>query len=558
MLVLTCIAASYADDEATQQQQLWSRFASALGDSETPRAFDREYFLPGHQFEPNDPAQRAKAEEYAHLLIRLAREQLPTNPTWAYQLLHEAAYYGRDNLADKVVQHKSKSLQTRRATRSHPRLKWKRGDYFRITSEHYQVVSRDEQTGREIAKRLETLYAVWRQLFFECWSDHRSLQKALDRKKLLAPRTSRLHRVVLFANQQAYTQFLQKAQPRIGITRGFYDIASRTSYFFDSQPPNVDTQLHEVTHQLFQELMRASERLRHEQNFWALEATAMYMESLRDRGHFVSLGGLAAQRLQFARYRRLQEDFHVPIQELVTYGRQQFQTDPRIRKLYSQSAGLAHLLMDGQDAKYRRGFVRYLKSIYAGRDAVDTLSATVGTGLANLDAEYLEFLSVNDRRLAQDIRSNDDLRSLCLGNTAVTNSGLKRLPPQPYLEWLDLAQLTVDRSGLDFIRDTKTLQQVSFDRCGAIGDEVLEMIAQNPHLDELDLTATGITDAGLQHLQGHAKLQTLWVGHTNLTDASIRILSSLPSLARIECSGTGISAAGLSKLRQAKPNLVVE
>lgn len=284
----------------------------------------------------------------------------------------------------------------------------------------------------------------------------------------------------------------------------------------------------------------------------------MYMESLRRQGHCVSLGGFAARRLQFARYRRLQEDYYVPLQELIAYGRDRLQRDPDIRKLYSQSAGLCHLMIDAEGGEYRQGFVRYLKSIYEGRDTENALRVSLTVELSNLDAAYVQFLQVDDRKLTENPIGPDSLQSLCLGHTAVSDVGLKRLTPQRKLEWLDLANVPVTRAGLEFIRDTRTLRQISFDRCNSIGDDVLEWISQNPNLDELDLTATAVTDRGIGYLTGHAKLQTLWVGSTQLSDASVRVLASLPSLARLQCAGTGISESGLQKLRQAKPDLILE
>ena len=143
--------------------------------------------------------------------------------------------------------------------------------------------------------------------------------------------------------------FCKRHSRESGSRRGFYDISSRTSYFYDSEPKNIARpNCTKITHQLFQELQRVSERLPLHRNFWALEGVAMYMESLRRHDHLVhALGGFAARRLQFARYRRLHEDFYVTAaRNWCAIGRDAFQRDPRIRRLYSQSAGLTHWMID--------------------------------------------------------------------------------------------------------------------------------------------------------------------------------------------------------------------
>ena len=230
----------------------------------------------------------------------------------------------------------------------------------------------------------------------------------------------------------------------------------------------------------------------------------------------------------------------------------------RIRRIYSQSAGLTHFMMDNEDARYRQGFVDYLKSIYQGRDGVDSLSEALQAEWRVLDQQYERFLKVGDDEVSSPSIPVDSLQSLCLGNTDVTNEGLKRIPRQETLEWLDLANLPVDQSGLNFIRTTKTLRQLSFDQCTMIDDGAVELIAQNGNLEELDLSATRITDQGLKHLLGHDSLRTLWLSGTRLTDASLPVLASLKSLTTLGCQGTQLSEAGLESLQNQNPNLTIE
>ena len=104
-------------------------------------------------------------------------------------------------------------------------------------------------------------------------------------------------------------------------------------------------------------------------NFWAIEGIACYMESLAVHEGYCTLGGENAGRMPAARYRLLEDNFYVPLSELVGIGLTSLQSDPRISKLYSESAGLADFFMHADDGRYREPLVRYLDAIYTGRAA---------------------------------------------------------------------------------------------------------------------------------------------------------------------------------------------
>lgn len=553
ILLAQCLCGRVKGDEHQDRYQELRRRLNAHVNLTLPGAAEYRFFLPGTQISASTENERKIFNSYAEALIRLAKRAVSEKPAWSYALLHEAAYFGEENLADKVVASKAVAPSARLASSNHPRLGWKRRTYFRVTSPHYQVVTRDKKAGIEVAQRLEMLYAVWRQVFFDFWSNDKKLSSSLKNEKKLTP-SLRLHRVVLFGGKEEYVRYLQKSQPRIEITRGFYDLVARSSYFFPSDDVE-STQVHEATHQLFQELGRASERLGLEQNFWAAEGIAMYMESLKRHGSVAILGGPGAHRLQFARYRRLREDFYIPLSDLVTFGRPKLQADPNIGQIYSQSAGLTHFFMDAADRGMRKGLVQYLKAIYSGRDRVDSLASALNADLTELDKEYAEFLQIDDEALMAAKIPKDHLRSLCLSGTKVSSRGLRALTPQSDLQWLDVAGLDVDDGSLSFLSAASMLNQVSFDHCSGITDRVFDLLRKNLTLDELDLSATSITDQGLEQLAGHRNLRTLWISNTAVSDAAIPTLVSFPSLKMLDCVGTQISVKGLQKLKQKRPEI---
>jgi hypothetical protein len=116
------------------------------------------------------------------------------------------------------------------------------------------------------------------------------------------------------------------------------------------------------------------------------------MESLAQHGGFDTLGGTRAPRLAAARHRALADQFYVPLEQLTLLGMPQLQRDPRIAKLYSQSAGLTHFLMHFHDGLYRDALLSYISAVYSGVDRPGTLAELTGKSYSELDREYREFL----------------------------------------------------------------------------------------------------------------------------------------------------------------------
>lgn len=360
--------------------------------------------------------------------------------------------------------------------------------------------------------------------------------------------------MILFGDRPQYVQHLQARQPRIEITLGFYDVSSETSYFFAGPESVESTQLHEVTHQLFQESKTASAKLTPQANFWIMEGIAMYMESLRHGESVARLGGLDARRLQFARYRALQEQFYIPLVELVSMGQAELQRDPRIRRIYSQAAGLVHFLMDGQAGKHRQALLQYLRLVYEGRDRIESLATLTGVALPQLDDDYREFLHVTDQRLADANLQPDTVEALCLGNTSISDLGLRGIPPQRRLTWLDVANLDATDDGLAFALRSEELRQLNLDGT-EITDALLPQLAATTTLEELDLSNTAISDRGLKSIAELPQLRVLWLQGTGITDVSVTTLISLPMLRHLGIEGTSITDAGRKQLREAKPDL---
>lgn len=503
-------------------------------------------------------------------LMTLAEEYLAADdPTRAYQALHEVLREDPDHararailgfrLADGIWRVPGASTGVRKVSVAHSYLKdFKAGSYWRVTTPHFQVTTTaGAAAGQQFGEQLEMLDCAWRQAFFRYWSSQDELAARFARPTV-ATKPKKPFDVVLFKSREEYLANLSAAEPRLAVTQGFYSDQKATAFLYIGDDRSTATCNHEVTHQLFQESGDVAREVGASHDFWIVEGIALYMESLRTferqgRLDHVTLGGWDADRLQFARHHVFNGQYQMPLEELTALGREGLQASPQIKRLYSQSAGLAHYFMDGRDGQFREATISYLAGLYAGRAQRDALTRLTKTSLAEHDAGYKDFLRVSDQQLAQ-IDAPESVRNLCLGYQAITDAGVKHLAACKNLRWLDLAAVEVTDAGLAHLRDLRMLDQLNLERTSA-GDATLAWLGQHPQLRELDLSQMRITDDGLKQLAALTNLEVLWLTGTRISDASLPLLKRFRKLTTLELEGTQISPTGQQQLRSALPHL---
>jgi len=263
---------------------------------------------------------------------------------------------------------------------------------WRIETEHY-VVTTDHslEAGVALARKLERLNEIWRQVFPTYWMTDKELAKRYEGAAL--PRHEvKQHQVVLFRNRDEYNAALKPSQPMIGMTLGYYWFDNHTAFFFAGDEANDATLYHEATHQLFGETRSTVHDLGRKNNFWIVEAIACYMESLASHDGYYTLGGADEGRMPAALQRVLDDGFYVPLVEMVAFSRDDLQHDSRLPKLYSESAGLANFLMHYRGDKYRQPLLEYLVAVYTNHANDRTLAKVTGGSYDQLDREYREYM----------------------------------------------------------------------------------------------------------------------------------------------------------------------
>jgi len=476
--------------------------------------------------------------------------------TEAYRLLHEILFLDPSHQqAGKILglgrsASKPRAVQARSA---HPQLGWASRRYWTITSRHFTIVTNHSaQAGIDLAEQLEILHVAWRQLLFPLWSNAELLSRRWqDPATALGP--EKKHQVVLFADRKEYVETLTANQSRIGLTSGIYQYDRAVAFFYMASPAPTTIWNHEVTHQLMQEMRPAIAEVGRDQNFWIVEGIALYMESLRQHDCYLTAGGFESNRLQYARYRRITEQFYIPLERLVLMGRDHVQMDDGIRRLYSQSAGLAHLLMDGNGGELREGLFKYLELVYQGKDDISSLATVLGKTTGKLDGQYGRFLVVRDQDLAR-LPPGVSLNNLTLGSCPISDQGIQHLAGQQELRWLDLTGTMVSDRGFSVIADSTQMEQLSLERTG-ITDRSMEILAGMKQLEELDLSSTAVTDKGIASLSGLRQLKRLWLTNTMVSDEGLQHLEPLKQLETLELSGTDVSDDAVKLLRAKLPKL---
>jgi hypothetical protein len=279
---------------------------------------------------------------------------------------------------------------------------------WQIATEHYNILTNHSlEEGVRMARWLEHLYRAWKFLFFNILMDEEKLAEIFTNH---APPHVKLprHQVFIFRNHENYVQYLIEIEPAFEpqhrLSNGVYYPQRKTSYFFPASAAMDEfdantvrkTLYHEGTHQLFQEVRPRSNLPGIRNNYWMVEGIAMFMETFCIEGDRYVLGNMDDSRLYAAKIHRFDTEhlFYVPFGNLVTFGRREFQSHPRLAPLYSQSAGMTHFLMLGKNGSYRESALEFLRQIYTGATRPETLSKLTKRSYQELDTEYSEFLKI--------------------------------------------------------------------------------------------------------------------------------------------------------------------
>ncbi len=506
--------------------------------------------------------------EHAAKLFALAKEQAEKqNASFAFQLLNEVLFYDPDHAevrsilghrkldsGDEDWQVSSDRFRIKPATRTHPEFGWAKKDYLIASTAHFDIVSKaTEEETKFLAQQLERWHDVWRQVFFDYWSNPSALGRWINGKGS-ARIPSKKFKIVFLADKPSYVQQLARNVPGVEISTGYYDDRQETSFFYAGQDASIHkTWRHELTHQLFSETTRSTKSPFESQFLWLGEGVAMYFESLVDFDSYVTLGGFDSSRLQYARLRCLKEQFYVPLRTLSSADRKAFQANPNVAQIYSQSAGITHFLMNAEHGAMQQPLSEFMKLCYQAKLKPDTFEKLMGRPFEKIDEQYREFLKVDSKQVRENIIAPDQRSEFALPGTPLDAAAMEQLGRCKNMQWLDLSGTDLRGTKLQALAACGKLEQLFM--TGALVDQAsITAIGQIANLREIDLSGSNITDSEMSVLCKLVGLTDLMLAGTAITDQAIPHLVCLEQLHSLNISNTRITPEGISRLKSQLPN----
>jgi serine/threonine protein kinase len=174
------------------------------------------------------------------------------------------------------------------------------------------------------------------------------------------------------------------------------------------------------------------------------------------------------------------------------------------------------------------------------------------------------------------------VQTLRLGNAALADAELAKLKDLPNLTTLDLTGTPITDTGLMHIGGLKHLTELSLYNVKTVTDagaKHLEGLTElvNLHVNGVPFGEAGfaslaklpklkslhgpymsnVTDAGMKALAKSPSLESAALGATPLTDAGLAALAACKTLKHVQVGGTKVTAAGVKKFREARPDVEV-
>ena len=348
-------------------------------------------------------------------------------------------------------------------------------------------------------------------------------------------------------------------QPGIKDSAGYYNGDFKVSFFPATDVSGVRddaTWRHELTHQLFRESVTTRSMPFEDHFLWLDEGMAMYFESLKIQNDFATVGGFDAQRLQYARWRRFRENYHVPIGQLAAMNKQAFQSRRDLPYLYSESAGIVHMLMDSRQYDLQPVLIRFMKQIHDRKLRPGVFQKMIGRPYEELDDDYANFLQVSSRDVEKRIENADTTTELAAMNGKLSDTAFETLGTCVNLRKLDVSKSNLSKERAIKLQRLDLLREIYLNAC-VLEPGSLRPLGQLAGLRVVDLSNSSINDSQLSELLKIPNLQFLQVANTRVTDAGLRTIAKLPNLKEVDLTRAKVTDTGVANFKQARSDVKV-
>jgi hypothetical protein len=485
----------------------------------------------------------------------------------AFRLIHEVLHFNPDREdVRRMLGHRkrddgwrvaSERISVRKVRKNHPQFGWEGGKYLLVRTPFFEIESNaNEERTVALAEKLERWHTIWRQVFFDYWSNPRITKKMFDGQTKIVFRNYKRFKVVFFQNQREFATQLSRFVPGAEASSGYYSSSQRIAYFPDGDLRTEDTWRHELTHQLFRESVRTKGEPFEDRFIWLDEGIATWFESLADFGDYVTLGGFDSRRMQYARIRRFSEDFYIPLRQLSSLGRVGLQKHSDMVRIYSQSAGVADMLMNDNAGSMAKDVTEFLRLIYAGKLKAGSFEKIVGRSWEQLDQRYPKFLGVDADLVRTHLFQPLTRTELSLPNARLNQAAFEAIGKCHNLQWLDVSRNVVSESHVKALHNCHRLSQLFLVGC-ILQPASFQAMQNLPGLTELELSGSNLSDGHLDELAKLQNITTLRMTATSVSDFGLNKLAIMPSLRQLDVSRTQVTNSGVLALQRANPNIQV-
>ena len=144
-----------------------------------------------------------------------------------------------------------------------------------------------------------------------------------------------------------------------------------------------------------------------------------------------------------------------------------------------------------------------------------------------------------------------DVAVVWLWDSNGTDAAMAHLEVLPHLLELHLPATRVSDIGLKYFRGLMQLRRLCLGFTGVTHAGLVHLQGMS-NLQHLELTSTKVTDAGLEHLEGLSQLQWLNLRSTQVIGTGLKHLERLPNLEVLDLDDTPITDAELENLKGLK------
>jgi hypothetical protein len=204
----------------------------------------------------------------------------------------------------------------------------------------------------------------------------------------------------------------------------------------------------------------------------------------------------------------------------------------------------------------------------------DNLAGALRSGARIVGLSLSSYRTSTDKELQTAARMDAlrDVDQVTLGDTYVTEAGLKCLKEFPNLhtlslrrtdvsdgwlrqlqdlklEELNLARTNVTDIGLEYVAKIRTLRFLELYRTQVSGS-VAAILAKLPNLEVLSMGNTGIDDDSLEGIDALRRLRSLDLRYSRITDEAMRHVEKVVTLEELNQTGTRVGDLGAERLKK--------